>query len=202
MLHQMNGPRLSTNRWTLLFVLALSLPVYAQGGPAPNDAGTGAASSLVTNPNFQLATKDATWPDDWIKGAGLSWETEDGKHFLRLTASEPGKMIMAYREVAIPEGVKSLQITVTYRSSGVVRGEQNFMDARAIFHFLDANRKPLKGDPKVIDMTTNGGSDWNTASEKSAVPLDAAYLVVMPCLFKVAAGTLDLAEVSVTPVNP
>jgi hypothetical protein len=166
----------------------------AASAPVPN--------SIVSNGDFSLATRDPAWPDDWQKGAGLSWESEGGKHFLRVTATEPGKMLMAYREVAIPAGVKKLEISIRYRTSGVVHGEQNFMDARAIFHFVDAGHKPLKGDPAVMDFSKGAGTDWTTATEVCAVPDGADKLVLMPSLFKVAAGTLDLAEIRVTPQTP
>ena len=168
-------------------------PGSATSSPAAN-------ASLLPNPDFDLATKDPAWPDDWGKGAGISWETENGKHFLRLTSTEPGKMILAYREMPIPAGVKTLQISIRFRSNGVVAGEKNYMDARAIFHFMDSNRKPVQGDPKVLSLTKNDG-DWNTATEQCVVPTGATMLVLMPSLFKVAAGTLDLGEVSVTAVN-
>ena len=61
------------------------------------------------------------------------------------------------------------------------------MDARSIFHFLDAGHKVLPGDPKTIDMMTNAGSDWKTSTETCPVPNGATKLVVMPSLFKVAA---------------
>ena len=175
-------------------------PLDTPPGGATSDSSSVANTSLLTNPEFVLATKDPTWPDDWGKGAGISWETENGKHFLRLTSTEPGKMIMAYREMPIPAGVKTLQITIRFRSTGVVAGEKNYMDARAIFHFLDASRKQVVGDPKTLDLTRNDGS-WNTATEQCVVPTGAATLVLMPSLFKVTAGTLDLGEVSVTAVN-
>ena len=128
---QMSHTVVMKNYWILPLTVTLALPVFAQGTPNPDGgAGSTAAtpaaqvqpSSLLTNPDFQTATKETTWPDDWPKGAGITWESEGGKHFLRLTASEPGKMIMAYREVTIPDGVKSLQISITYRTSGVVHG--------------------------------------------------------------------------------
>ena len=175
-------------------------PLDTPPGGATTTSSPIANTSILTNPEFALAIKDPTWPDDWGKGTGISWETENGKHFLRLTSTEPGKMIMAYREMPIPAGVKTLQITIRFRSNGVVAGEKNYMDARAMFHFLDANRKTVPGDPKVLGLTRNDGS-WNTATEQCVVPAGATTLVLMPSLFKVAAGTLDLGEVSVTVVN-
>jgi hypothetical protein len=167
----------------------------ASATPSPASAA-GSSSALVSNPDFSLATIDPAWPDDWGKGAGITWETEGGKHFLRLVATEPGKMLMAYREVDIPVGVKKVQITIRFRSSGIVTGEQNYMDARGIFHFLDATHKVLPGDPNSMDFTNTASGTWNTLTEEATVPDGAVKLALMPSLFKVAAGTLDLAEVS------
>jgi hypothetical protein len=196
----MISPLLVRSFVAALSLLSCSAVLRAQSTNQAAGAAPAGASNLVTNGDFELATADPSWPDDWAKGAGITWETEGGKHFLRLTQITPGKMLMAYREVPIPAGVKKLTITIRYRSAGVVAGAQNYMDARGIFHFLDSNRKNLPGDPKTMDMTNNA-TDWTTASEDCVVPDGAEKLVVMPSLFQVSSGTLDLAEVSVTPAS-
>jgi hypothetical protein len=178
-------------------VLALSavlLPLQAQT-PAP-----AITSNLLPNGDFSAATTDPTWPDDWgkAKAKGVTWETENGKHFLRLTAQEPNKLLMAYHEVVIPAGVTKLTITIHYRTSNIAVGSENWMDARAIFHFLDDNRKPVSPDPHLMDFSADA-TVWTEATETVPVPPGATRLVLMPSLFRVAAGTLDLADISVTP---
>ena len=165
----------------------------APAAPAPAvDQGP----SLLSNSDFDLATKDPTWPDDWGKGKGISWQSENGVHFLRLIQQQPGKMLMAYREMKIPDGTKGLKITIRYRTAGIVHGKQNWMDARAIFHFLDDSRKPVKGDPRTIDFSTRAGT-WTEGTVSCVVPDGASTLQLMPSLFMANAGTLDLAEVRV-----
>jgi len=171
-------------------------PAAAAPAPAPSDQGP----TLLSNGNFELAKKNPAWPDDWGKGAGISWETENGAHFLRLVQKEPGKLLMAYREMKIPAGVKGLKITIRYRTAGVVHGAQNWMDSRAIFHFLDAARKPVKGDPRPIGFSTKA-STWTEGTENVVIPDGAATLVLMPSLFMANAGTLDLAEVRVSALD-
>jgi len=152
---------------------------------------------LLSNGDFQLATADPTWPDDWPKGAGITWETDSGKHFLRLVSQKPGQHLMAYREIPIPPGIKNVQVTIRYRTSGISPGVQNWMDARAIFHFIDDSRKVLSPDPGPMDFSSDA-ADWTVASAQYAVPAGATKMMLMPSLFMVAAGTLDLAEVDVT----
>ena len=186
-------------RTTLLGLAACGgIVLHAQDTNAATAATSAPAGSLVSNGDFSLATQDPTWPDSWGKAAGITWEAEGGKHFLRLTAQAPDKLLMAYREINIPAGVKNITISIRYRTSGIATGAQNWMDARAIFHFLDADRKPVKPDPKLLDFSKNA-ADWTVTSEQSAIPDGATKLVLMPSLFKVAAGTLDLAEITVTP---
>ncbi|HEY0256537.1 MAG TPA: cellulase family glycosylhydrolase, partial [Candidatus Methylacidiphilales bacterium] len=164
--------------------------------PAP-EAEADSGPSLLSNSDFSRATKSPSWPDDWGHADGISWESENGTHFLRLVQQTPGKMLMAYREMPIPAGVKGLKITIRYRTAGVIHGKQNWMDARAIFHWMDASRKPVKGDPPVIDFSPKD-SAWTVRTVNAVVPDGATRLVLMPALFMANAGTLDFAEIRVT----
>jgi len=168
----------------------------APAAPAPAPTPTPKGPSLLANSDFSLATKNPAWPDDWGKVDGISWQLENGAHFLRLVQQEPGKLLMAYREMKIPAGAKGLKVTIRYRTAGVVHGKQNWMDSRAIFHFLDSARKTMKGDPHPMGFSTKA-ADWTEASENIVVPDGATTLVLMPSLFMANAGTLDLAEVRV-----
>jgi hypothetical protein len=172
-------------------------PPPPAASPAPPSAPTAdEGASLLSDPTFDQNTKSPDWPDDWGRGAGISWESENGSHFLRLVQQTPGKMQMAYREMRIPEGTKALKITIRYRTAGVVHGAQSYMDSRAIFHFLDAARQQVKPEPKVIGLSTKA-SAWTEGSTSCVVPPEAKTLVLMPALFMAKAGTLDLAEVRV-----
>jgi endoglucanase len=165
--------------------------------PTPSPAvPTDSGPSLLSNSNFELATKDPTWPDDWGKADGISWESESNFHFLRLVQQQPGKMLMAYREMNIPEGVKGLKITIRYRTAGVVHGKTNWMDSRAIFHFIDVSRNVLAGDPPPMIFPAASGT-WAEGSVNAVVPDGATELMLMPSLFMANAGTLDLANVRV-----
>ena len=167
--------------------------------PSPSaDASANQGTSLLSNPDFSLETRDPSWPDDWGHAQpGITLGTENGAHYLHLVQQTPGKMLVAYREIKIPDGVKGIQITIRYRTAGIVHGKQNWMDARAIFHYMDATRKQLKPEPKVIGFSTKAAT-WTEGSVTAPVPDGAVTLVLMPSLFMANAGTLDLAEVRVT----
>lgn len=175
--------------------------------PPPEVSGTAEpdsppAASIVSNGDFELATKDPSWPDDWgrDKDNAISWQEESGKHFLRLVSPAPGKMVMAYREVHIPPGVKGLNFSARYRTAGIQPGAKPWFDARAVFHFLDASRKQVKPDPSPVSFSAKA-ADWTEAHARFMVPEGATTLVLMPALFQVTAGTLDLAEIEVTPLS-
>ena len=191
--------RFSTGFRTTLLGLIACGGITLHGQTTNTPSGTmPAASSLVSNGDFSLATKDPTWPDDWNKTAGITWETENSMHFLRLVAQKPDQHLMAYREIAIPAGVKNLEISIRYRTAGIQTGTQQWYDARAIFHFQDDNHKTVPPDPKPMVFAKDSG-DWTVATEQCVVPDGATKLVLMPSLFKVQTGTLDLASISVTP---
>jgi endoglucanase len=162
----------------------------------PDDSGP----SLLSNSDFSSAMKSPTWPDDWGRGNGISWESDNGTHFLRLVQQQPGKMLMAYREMPIPAGVKGIKITIRYRTAGIIHGKSNWMDARAIFHWMDGNRKPVKGDPPIIDFGAKDAA-WTEKSVSAVVPDGATKLVLMPALFMANAGTVDFASIRVTAVD-
>lgn len=175
-----------------------SKPASGMAATAPLTTPTG--PSLLSNGDFQAATKDPSWPDDWGKGKGLSWQAENGKHFLRIVSEAPGGMFMAYREMPVPPGTKGLEISVRYRTANVKPGAQSWFDARAIFHVLDASKKQLKPDPKPI-VFSKSAANWMEGKTRFVLPPGATTLVLMPSLFQVASGTLDLAEVHVSAMS-
>jgi hypothetical protein len=171
----------------------------APAAPAPPVTDSGA--NLLSNGNFETpSAKDPNWPDIWGKGAGITWENENGKHFLRLVQQKPGAMLMAYREMAIPAETKGLEITIRYRVTGLALGTSNWFDARTIMHFLNSDRKQVTPDPGALVFSKNA-PEWAEVTKRFVVPPDATVLQLMPALFQVAAGTLDLQEIKVTPLS-
>lgn len=188
----------------LLVVSALAPGLGAQEtAPVPPVAKAveSAAPSLVVNGDFSVDSDGNGWPDGWSKGPELSWhKDESGRPFLRLTALEPGKMTMLYRELSIPEGVKAFEVGILYRTADIRKGRQSWNDARAMFQFLDENGGKLKTEPSAAVFSSQA-ADFIEISRSYIVPEGARLFKVMPCLFEVQSGTLDLAGIRVTPLD-
>ena len=55
---------------------------------------------LITNGNFETLADGV--PEGWGKvSETISFPAEEGNHFLRLKALEPGKMVMVYRSIPL-----------------------------------------------------------------------------------------------------
>jgi len=161
-----------------------------------------APASLATNGNFENDTKGAGWPDDWGRPkSGGSWEQEGENRFVRLRAGEPGETVLMHRLVPIPDGVKALEVSVRARTTNVVRGSQPWFDARIMTNFKDADGHQMTPAPKPLVFSLNSG-DWETKSVRFLVPEGAIQLELMPCLFQVESGTLDLDDIVIQAIDP
>lgn len=161
-----------------------------------------ADGSLIANGTFEADADGNDWPDQWGgPSKNTSWLAEEGNHFLRLTSTEPDKMVMLYRTHDLPEGVQALEMTWRHRVTGLKRGEMPWYDARIMFEFMDAEGKKLgtKPGPSYAQRDTQG---WVERSTRFLVPPEALTLVVMPCLFQVKAGTYDLDDLAIKATDP
>jgi hypothetical protein len=158
------------------------------------------ATSPLLESDFEQISAEQTWPMDWPQPDTATWEIEDGNRFLRISSEEPGKMVMIYKEINIPEGTQELQIKWKQRVSGLVLGAQSWNDARLMLEFMDENRQALSPKPKApsTNRDTNG---WVEKEITIAVPANAHILKFMPTLLQVSEGTLDLDDITVSPVN-
>jgi endoglucanase len=180
-----------------LAVGALCLPsvpaVFAQ---APADA------NLVANGNLETPNETGDWAAKWPKPkAGfMSWREEGGDHFIRLEATEPGKMIMLHNLIPL-HGAAAVELTIRARVTDLKKGPQNWFDARVIIGFSDSAGKEVKGTakPVVFGKSTDG---WVERKVQAPVPLGAAFLTLMPSLFNVETGVLDFSDVSVKAIDP
>ncbi len=161
-----------------------------------------ASGSLITNGGFESDAKADGWPDDWgqVKEGG-SWGSEGNNHYLRLTTTEPGRMIMAYRTFDIPADIKALELGWKERITGLRKGEMPWFDARILMEFKDAEGKKTEGSPPPAysGKDTDG---WVAKTKTFLVPPDAMTLVMMPSLFQTAAGTFDLDDFTLKPTDP
>ena len=181
-----------TRFWVWLAMVLLGRSVDAAGGVGATE------NSLFSNGGFESAGAEATWPADWAKADGVTWEkeTEGGGRFLRFTQTKPGTRLTLYRAAAVPEGVKALRLSFRVRYERVVAGEKPWFDATVIVNFMDAlyGGKQVKPTPAPAHFkgTSNG---WVNYAAVWSVPEGAKAVELMPGFFNAAGGTLDLDDV-------
>lgn len=159
--------------------------------------------SLIPNGNFEMDVKKQDgWPDHWGRPkSGGSYENEDGNHFLRLASTSPGELVMEYQEYDLPANVGALVMTWRQRVTGLKKGGLPWFDARFIFGLKDAAGRKLKGAPSP-SYSQHDTKGWVERKKAFLVPPEALSLIVMPTLFEVKAGTLDIDDVSLVPTDP
>ncbi|HEX4141475.1 MAG TPA: hypothetical protein VHY09_14090 [Candidatus Methylacidiphilales bacterium] len=163
------------------------------------DTATAPAPELLSNHDFSSAKKDPAFPDEWHRKPWMTWESEQGFHFLRQATATPQKDISAWRQVSLPPGLKAVQVSVRYRTSGVKLDNTKDAGVRGSFVFLDAVQ--IKFAPSPAPLALSPAADkWTTATAKIAVPEDATSLWLNVGMFGVQAGQLDLADVAITPL--
>ncbi len=178
-----------------LTVLAAACVAWAQeSAPRQEQPGEGAAGkSLLSNGDFRKDNGES-WPEGWPHPEGTVWKTEDGVSFLRFEASQPDKMIMAYRQIVLPTPhPPALELRVKARYAELKPGKNSWFDGRVITQFKDKNGKVVKPQPKAPNFrgTSKG---WVEKSVFFEIPAQAHILEIMPCLFQATSGTLDLAQ--------
>jgi endoglucanase len=163
--------------------------------PAPADLPPpSAGTSLLPNGRFDSAIKNPAWPDN-ADGGVVTQEVENGTSYFHLVSQRPGQQVQLYRVVDIPPGVTGIEFSARYRVSGLKDGKFPEDEARVILEFLDGSNKPIGAAPPV--SFASSATAWTNADERIAVPTGALHLAVMPCLFHVDAGTLDVADIQV-----
>ncbi|MDD5349038.1 MAG: hypothetical protein PHQ12_02385 [Chthoniobacteraceae bacterium] len=179
--------------------LAAAQAVAAQAVATPSP------ESWVANGDFETPNANGDWPAHWGNPApGMSWEAEEGKHFLRIVSQKPGDNLMVYRAVPLKKGVKGVELSIRSRSTGVQHGDNEWFDARTMVRFLGADGQPVQAEGGNLDVvfTHNPApTGWMTQTRLYAVPADATQLQLLAGLFRAAAGTVDLAEIRVTPAS-
>jgi endoglucanase len=185
--------------WFLRGVLLLAF----LGGLVPFEVATHEAIGIDLKPNgdFEMDRDGDNWPDGWatVKPGG-EWVAEDGSHYLRLTSTSPGKMVMLYQEIAIPPGVEAIELSFRQRITGLKIGKNSWFDARILMEFLDRDRKKVTPTPPA-PASRKDTDGWVAKQTSFLVPEGARTLTFMPCLFEVAAGTFDLDDVQLRAVD-
>lgn len=172
------------------------------------DSMLAATGNLVFNGDFESDRKNLGWPEGWGKPSpGVTWEQDNGKHYMRMVQQTPGKLMMLYRITPLKTGVKAIEIKVRYRTEGVVNGTQMPGDARLVAHFLKGPRigiledgGEVKPEPRPIQFSSKA-KDWTEFTRRCLVPPEATKLRLMPGLWFTKAGTVDISEIRVTPLS-
>src|SRR5438128_6541303 len=81
------------------------------------------SASFVSNGGFETDKNSDQWPDGWARPkSGVSWQVEEGNHFLRLVSSRPGETVMLFQEVTLPADARAIEITWRQRITDLKPG--------------------------------------------------------------------------------
>jgi hypothetical protein len=163
-----------------------------------------ATGNLLSNGDMEIDKNTDNWPDDWGKPTpGITSEIEDGKRFLRLKSIEPDKMLMTFRSVVIPADAKALELSVRWRITELKVGPQPWFDARIMMDVKDAEGRKLKpSPPPIVSRGNTKDGAWAQKNVSFLLPEGAVVLDLMPALFNVKHGVIDLDDIVVKPSDP
>ena len=157
------------------------------------------ADSILPDGSFERLDGGRGRPDGWPAARGVTWETESGNRFLRITSSAPGRMDSLIVNVTIPAKAKALELTYRARVSNMKRGEKSWNDARVIINFKDAAGQALRSAPPSYHRDNTNG--WRNVSTRFLVPEGAVTLDFRPALFQVERGVFDLDDIALRPID-
>ena len=160
-------------------------------------------SSWVQDDDFSKPDADGKWPAEWGKpGLGMSWQTENDTHFVRIALQSPGQVLMLNKTISLQPGAKGINLLIRWRADGVQHGEHEWFDARTIVHFLGADGQQLPtGEGDFLFTHKPAPTGWKEGVKSYMIPEGAVALQLMAGFFKANAGTVDLAEIRVTPMK-
>jgi endoglucanase len=158
-----------------------------------------AGEPIVSNGDFETPGKKADWPSDWPKAG--TWETEEGNRFVRMKSTAPDKTVMMFRSITLPANVQAFELSLRWRTTDLKPGKMPWHDARIMMDLKDAHGKKLSPQPSPIYTRSNTKEGWQTRSVSFLVPEGAVTLDLMPALFNVKQGTLDIDDVVLKPTD-
>ncbi len=150
----------------------------------------------------QAAKKAASWAKrraratERLAAGTLIPAPKDGAPYAKLESTVPGKMVNAYREYDLPDA-EALSLAWRWEVKDLKIGAKPWFDARVLVKFKDMDGREVKPEPPpvYVQRNTNGFVDRSTSF---LVPSNAVKLIVMPCLFQVQAGSLEMRDVTLT----
>jgi endoglucanase len=148
--------------------------------------------SLIPNGDFEEGSKG------WPNSDGISYEKDGDNTFMRLASPEVGKQVQAHRKIALTGADKALTLTFRARWENIVAGKEVWHVGSFVVHFKDDAGAILKPDPKPRHFKGDSG-EWKEFTMELEVPENAAVIEIMPALFQVESGTLDLDDLVLKP---
>ena len=168
------------------------LSVVAQKTFTEDPAEKAKREAAAAKKTASVENRKAKAKDRLEKGGSLI-PAQNGP-YAKLVSTEPGKLVCAYKEYDVPSGVEALKMSWKWEVKNLKTGEKPWFDARVLFKFKDANGKEVKNpSPVYVQKDTKG---WQDRETSFLVPKEAVTFVVMPCLFQVKSGELEMTDVT------
>lgn len=150
------------------------------------------ANPLIINGDFEDGEKG------WPLPEGASIEEEDGNHFLRLPYVKPNTYLGTSQSIRLSPGQEAFRFTVRARYRDIKMGAKQWHDGRIILDFRDADGNRVGGaSPPYFKRTS---TDWKEKVVEFIVPEDAVTLEIIPVLFRVKSGVLELDDLTLKSV--
>ena len=166
----------------------------AEQSVKPEAAKADAAPASETKPSeAKVETqKTADLPKEAITDENL---VPEAKRNFVVPFKGAGKMGLVYTPVFFPRGAEGLEISCEVKITDVVKGAQNWFDARIMMDFIDKANKKVNGGPAIGGW--KGTKDWFPVKKTVKVANGAAGIALMPCLFNVKSGAMEVRNLSV-----
>ena len=155
---------------------------------------------IISNGDFETPGKTPDTAADWGKGG--AWLSEDGNHFIRVQSTVPDKTAMIFRTFVLPSNIPAFELSLRWRVTNLKPGNMPWYDARIMIDIKDASGKKLSPQPSPIYTRSNTKDGWMDRSVSFLVPEGAVTLDLMPSLFNVKSGTMDLDNIVLKPTDP
>lgn len=158
-----------------------------------------ADENLLSNGDLEASTQGSDKPDAWTlkPQQGSTWQVQEANHYLRLRCVMPDTMHLVYRQIRLKpeEAGQYLRLAFKYRCLDLKPGKKHWNDGRILFNFKNKDGKVLSPRPKQPRFQGTH-PQWQTQIAQMVVPKDATILEIMPALFKVSSGTLELDDLN------
>jgi endoglucanase len=179
---------------------AAKFAAEAAAKQAKATAAFAAGTPIISNGDFETPGKASGTPADWGKGA--AWLSEEGNHFLRIQSTAPDKTAMIFRSFTLPADIKAFELSLRWRITNLKPGAMPWFDARIMIDIKDAAGKKLSPQPSPIYSRNDTKDGWVDRSVSFIVPEGGLTLDLMPALFNVKSGTVDLDNIVLKPTDP